>query len=571
MTTSRLVYFPDPVPDRPNLYDRTPALTDVLDSLRYRTTVIRGGRLIGKTSLLNVVGQLTDQQGEFALIRLAPTDSRVAFMAEILDGIHHWVDRHLGDSSSMPEEKPIRTIAQFRQRIATLAEQATGVVFLLCVDEFDSLIQNLDNHEARLVLELIVHLDTMPNLPVRFLLTLSAIPDLVTRSFSSPILNQAKIVRLEPWGADEAGRFAEWLVDDRFIFDEAALAALFAAAGGHPYFTKAVVSALLSGSPYAPGSRYVSAERVCDAVRQVARSPEVDLALANLVGAHLSADAATVLDRAGASPAGITGWGLGDLSAAEEALTSLQADGLLWQQGDRYLLRLGLWREWRAANRGLPGRPPLLYRIGRAARRVHLGRAKAYILLTAVAGSLLTVLLTAAYLTAQRTIVLRPCAASTANLVIDATYPVFASAGDMQQIHLVITNNGQTDVNGSTLLSFPASQVRLDSPNWITFTQLRPGEEATQDVNFTTTAGNGWLSLSRAPVGVELAISVGSACRPQRWSIGAAPIPHLQLVQKVAETLLAAFLIPIVVGLVAGWFSRGGHGSRAGAAPTKGS
>lgn len=369
MTTPRPFYFPDPVPDRANLYDRVPALSDVLDSLRYRTTVIKGGRLIGKTSLLNVVGQLAEEQGEFAMIRLAPADSRVAFMAEILDGIHQWVDEHCDNLPRMPTPEPsVGSVAQFRQRIA--AERVTGVVFLLCVDELDSLVQNWDEHEARLVLELIEHLDTMPKLPVRFLFTLSTIPDLVLRSFRSPILNQSKIITLEPWDADEAARFIEWLVDDQFIFDEAALTALFAAAGGHPYFTKAVLNTLFTGLPYTPGARYVSAARVVDAARQVVHSPEVDLALTNLLGAHLSADAAAVLDRAGNSPTGVTGRSLGDLPSAGRVLSSLQADGLLCQQGDRYLLRLGVWREWRAATRSPLTRTPLLRRIGQAAKRV---------------------------------------------------------------------------------------------------------------------------------------------------------------------------------------------------------
>jgi hypothetical protein len=552
MTTPRPLYFPDPVPDRANLYDRSPVLADVLDSLRYRTTVVLGGRLIGKTSLLNVVAQSTEEHGEFAMVRLAPADSRAMFMAEILDGISQWVNDWCNGPAQLPaQEQSVGTVAQFCQRIAMLAEQVTGVVFLLCVDEFDSLVQTWDEHEARSVLELIEHLATMPKLPVRFLLTMSTIPDLVLRSFRSPILNQSKIVTLEAWDADEAARFIEWLVGDQVIFDEAALAAVFAAAGGHPYFTKAVLDTLLTGLPYTPGSRYVSAERVAAAIHQVVRSPEVDLALGNLLGAHLSADAVALLDRAGNSPAGVSGRGLGDLPAAGQLLGSLQAEGLLLKQGDRFLLRLGLWRAWRAASLSFSTRRPLLRRIGRASRRIGFKRATSGVLWAAVTVPLVAFVISTAYLEPERTIVARPCGAPDARLAVYATYPAYASSGDRQQIDIVVVNNGSADANGSVLVSFSAGQAQQDSANGTTFTGLRPGEQATLDVDLTTTAPAGWLNPSRSYVGVELAVSATTACRAQRWSINVAPIPHLQLIQKVAGTAVLVFLIPLAVDLVA--------------------
>jgi hypothetical protein len=570
VTTPRSVCFPDPVPDRASLYDRATALTDVLDSVRFRTTVILGGRLIGKTSLLNVVAQVTEEHGEFAMIRLPPADSRAELMAEILDGISQWVDKHGRDWARTPaEEHPVSTIAQFCQRIATLAEQATGVVFLLCVDEFDSLLQSWDARQARLVLELIGHLATMPGLPVRFLLTMSTIPDLMLHSFRSTILNQSKIVTLEAWDAEEAARFTEWLLGEQFIFDEAALAAIFDAAGGHPYFTKAVLNTLVTGLPYRPGSRYVSAARVAVAVREVARLPEVGLALQNLVGAHLSADAVAVLDRAGSSTTGVSGRSLGDQPSLAPLLASLRADSLLRQQGDRYVLRLGLWREWRAATQGFPVRASLLRRIGRVSRHIGLRHATSCVLLGGVAIPLAAALISTAYLAQERTIAMQPCGPSAAGLAVYAAYPAFASTGDRQQIEVTVVNNGPGDVDGSALLSFSAGQAEQNSTNGTAFTGLRPGEEATLQVGFTTTAPAGWLHPSRSHVGVQLAVSAGRACRTQHWSISVAPIPRLQLIQKVAVTAVVVFLVPLVVELAVRRFFPDGDGPRSDAGDPK--
>lgn len=593
MTATRPVLFPDPVRDRANLYDRISVLAEVLDSVRHRTTVIMGARLMGKTSLLHVVAQAAEENGKFAIIWLGPADSRVTFMAEILTGIHQWVDGHRRDSLRMlngarkrarvtirrrnpannhpsAPAQPAGTVAQFCQRITTLAERATGVVFLVCVDEFDSFIKNWDEREARLALELMAHLDTVPNLPLRFLLTMSTVPELLLNSFRSPILNQSKIVTLEPWDADESARFVEWLVGDQLVFDETASSALFAAAGGHPFFTKALLSALLAGPAATPASRRVTAAQVAVVIRQVVRSPLVNLSLSNLVSAHISADAAAILDRAGKNPAGVTGRNLSDLPSAGLSLGSLQADGLLRQQGDRYLLRLGLWREWRAASPNSLGQAPMLRRIGRAAQRIRRQRATSYVLFSALAGPLLALLIATTYLAPERTIIVRPCGASDARLAINVTYPAFASVGDTQQVHVVVVNRGRSDARVSVLVSF-SGQAQLEGGNGTTFNALHPGEEANPlDVAFTTTARGGWLVQSRSRVRAELKVSAGRACQTHHWSIAIAPISRLQQIQKLAGTVLVIFLIPLLVEYVA---TRIFHerGSRSAESASKGS
>jgi hypothetical protein len=382
---------------------------------------------------------------------------------------------------------------------------------------------------------------------------MSAVPELLLSSPRSPFINKTRIVPLELWDADETARFIEWLAGDDFIFDNAALDDLFLAAGGHPYFTKAVLDTLITGQASAPGSRYVSAARVAAAVQKVVRSPEVDFALTHLAGAHLSADAAgKILDRAANSPAGISGRTVSELPSAGKLLNRLQGDGLLQQQGDRYLLRLGLWREWRTTTQGVIARPPLLHRIRGAVRRARHQHALLFMLFATLAVSLLTTLLATVYLVQERTIVNQPCGASAATLMVHATYPVFASSGDQQQIHVVIVNNGKTDVDGSALVSFSAGQAQLDSTNGTTFNGLRPGEEARLDVNFTTIAPPGWLINSGSHVGTELVISANGGCEAEHWSMNVAPIPRLQLVQKLAGGALAIFLLPLMVELVAG-------------------
>jgi len=565
MTAPRPVYFPDPVSDRVSLYDRVGSLTEVLDSLRHRSTVIRGARLMGKTSLLNIVALAFEDDGQYAMIRLAPADSRLAFMAEILDGIEQWVEEHRSGPTRLavasrgrtaasgfrsrrhaqtePDQHPLGTVAQFCQRIARLAELASGVVFVLCVDEFDSLIQDWDEHEARVVLELIAHLDAMPKLPIRFLLTMSTIPALALTSYRSPMLNQAKIVTLNPWDDDEAHSFARWLADGRFTFDDEALATLFAAAGGHPYFTKAVLNALLTGPLGGPTSGQVTAAQVADAVRQAARSPEVDVALENLIRVHLSPDAVAILDHAGNSSAGISGRTLADHEPSGHLLTSLQADGLLRRHGDRYLLRLGLWREWRAAINENRVRPALLHRIGRAARRVGPWRATSCMM---VGAPLLAILLATGYLAQQRTVPYPHCVGQAADLACFVHYPLFASSGDTEEVDVLIANKGHAAV--AVRAQITTLRGADDTAGNAQSGVLHPGAARTLTVHFITEAPAGWTLFRPSHVVLALTVTArGTVTR--RWSIEVAPIPRLQLIRQVAGFVLIVLLIPFLIPL----------------------
>src|SRR5690606_23711260 len=186
-------------------------------------------------------------------------------MREILHGIYHWVVQH---RPGVPryENSAESTVARFTSEVAQLGARAPGVRFLLCVDEFDSLLEGCDRTEAREVLDFIRHLATVPNQPIRLLFTMVRIPEELKRSYGSPFLSEARFVSLRSWSRQEAFAYADWLLGDRLRLAPAAHEALFAAAGGHPYFTKAVLHAVLT-RPEGPPAGEVLPGDIARAVR----------------------------------------------------------------------------------------------------------------------------------------------------------------------------------------------------------------------------------------------------------------------------------------------------------------
>ena len=547
MSLIREIYFPDPVERAVDLFDRHGSLAQVQEGLRYRTTVIMGGRLVGKTSLLNVAAQWADEHASFAVTRIAPVTSRVELMAEIIDCIHEWVITNCANGTDLGELADVgRTVAQFKNHLTKLGSYAPGVRFVLCVDEFDSVLEACDERDARQILDLIVHLVTVPGLPIRLFMTMTRAPELIQTSYRSPILNQATIVKIEPWPESQASKFVDWLVQGQLVLDDAARRALFVACGGHPYFTKAVIHILQSARAGGYADDPVSAAEMESAIRRAARAPEVNLALSNLVNAHIPDVAVTMLDRLrGGSVArrntGLTG----------DALKGLVECGLIGQDGDRYSLRLGIWRDWRELVPADSDRRGVL-RFVDAVKRVVFNRVITNAIMVILGVSVLVLIVSTMYLLPMGTHLGRGCGGPASAIQIRAAYPKHLSRGDTQDLQLIVVNSGSVDsANGSIVVKFPAGGAELISANSITYRELRPGEQMIRDVSFTTVG-------SSVPVAL-LVSENGVTCPTQQWSMSAAPVPRLKLLQKSAVALFLFFFLPFVVELMARRFRGRGH------------
>jgi hypothetical protein len=542
------ICYPGPVTDPSGLFDRDVGLGVVLDHLDNGATVILGGRKMGKTSLLNVVASKAEETGGFAVVRLPQATSRAGLMIEILDGITRWLTAHKVTVDLTDDDSAQRSIIQFGKRIETLTDAAPGFVFVLCIDDFDNVINRTDEHMAGQIYDLLEYLDARYELPVRLLLTMSDVPEKSLNAYRSPLFNQARIVPIDPWPADRAAAFTNWLVGDDLIFDQATHTGLFAATGGHPYFIKAVVDALLSSRPAAP--LRVTSANLTAAVRQAAQSHEVNSTLTNLVRPHLSPLSVALLDRVGKEANGVTARTLANLSVPGQLVHLLTFNGILGMKSRRYWLRLGLWREWRRARPSIAHavrRPEWWLRLGGSLGELAHRRATTYTLLAAAAVSALLVGLATVYLFPVETFTAKLCDGSP--LSLSATYPLYVSSGDEQTFRLAVVNEGiGNSPDGTVVVDVLDDNITIDSSNYIQFSGLGPREQTTQDIAFTTTASASWFRQHAQTIPVDLRINVdGRPCEPQRLSMAVAPIPFLGRLQTIAIWMLGAFLLPIII------------------------
>jgi hypothetical protein len=570
VTATRELVFPDAVEHAPDLFDRDPQLEQVQEALlrpARRTVVLFGGRLVGKTSLLNVLAQWAEADASYLVIRLAHAGTRDDFMAEIVHGIHERVGADRATARELFGQDGIfqtTTVARFVRVVQDLAARARGMRFLLCVDELDSFLQGCGEETARQILGLVLHLTEQAKLPIRFLFTMSRIPVQIRDSYGSPFLNQATIIELRPWSAGQTRAFTEWLLDGRLQLDAAAHAAAYAAAGGHPYFTKALLRALLTAHPADPPAAAPSPAMVLAAAGAAVRSREVGVALSNLAGVYLPAGAVEVLDRVAASPGGLAAGSLRDLPVTDELLETLADAGLLAHADRRYLLRLGMWKLWRDIRRyrEQPGRLARLAALTRLAtlgrafrwpggRTVRIGLLSALVLLLALAfgpGLL--------FPSQQRNFF--ACGGAASGLRLTVSYPAYVSIGDEHELRVEVANQSeQADpVDGTVVVRFPSRAGEdVDVPehddNALRFDRLRPGEQKSLVVGFTPIQPTGWWPDRGAEVPVRLEINaVGASCLDRSWSLPVAPLPYLRKLQRGALGLVLLLPAPMVIEAV---------------------
>jgi hypothetical protein len=351
------INFPNPVGTGSDLFDREPEMSLIQDTLRSATrrpVVIMGERVMGKTSLLNIVVEWAAGQPPFSVVQLPHVSSREAFVEEILDGIAGEVGtslHRLGLRDSRGRLH-ISTVTEFARVAGQLSARAPDRVFLLCLEELDSMLVNCpDDASANQILDLILHVVAKTTLPIKFVFTITRTAPHILRSDASPFLSAARIAVLGPWTSEEVRGFVGHLLRDACVLDEDAHRLLFDLGGGHPYLTKAILQALLDlGRPACPGGT-VTGEDLRHAVEAAMSSPEVDFTLDNIVKVHFSDEELQVLRAVAAGAADP-----GDLAAAPAVLHELRQRRYLRVDGTgRYRQAFGLLSEWLRRRPWTPG------------------------------------------------------------------------------------------------------------------------------------------------------------------------------------------------------------------------
>ncbi|NPA91103.1 MAG: winged helix-turn-helix transcriptional regulator [Chloroflexi bacterium] len=285
--------FPKPIEDPAHFFDREEALAAISEHLKNPQRppiIIKGERLVGKTSTLNVT-LVQHENDQSVVLRLPQVNSRREFFDEVLSGL----DLHFPEQT-IPFERATRTNTAFATTLEQLL-RAHGKELLLVLDELDSMFHECSPGEAQKLLSTFLYLIERPTLPVRFLFTMSTTPQQFIQSYLSPFLALSKFVPLPFWSFEEIRDFTQWLLGSYVRFDPDALQLLYQGGGGHPYFTKALLKTLTTPLLNRLPRINVRKAEMTQAIESTVQEQNVNFALRNLWAAHFTPEEKHILQQ----------------------------------------------------------------------------------------------------------------------------------------------------------------------------------------------------------------------------------------------------------------------------------
>ena len=298
--------FPNAVTDVKDYYGRLDGLRLIeetfLQNQRVPVLVI-GERRTGKTSLMNVaIRRLQGLSEKTDAIRfvILPVEPRgIVTFGAFARAILLRMSAHQGSDAS--ETQPggsiraheavpeIDGIEQFEAHFTGMLRNHQRETFLVCIDEFDEIVRQTHGPELARILGLINSLLERADLPISFFFTMTRVPDLLKEEFPSTLISMAQVLELRPLEIEELTRLVNEVTGGRLSWAEERLQHLFQACGGHPYFTKLVLSHVLQSCPDCGEPTRVTQVVFEDAIQQALNDPRTDHVFENLYKVHFSA------------------------------------------------------------------------------------------------------------------------------------------------------------------------------------------------------------------------------------------------------------------------------------------
>ncbi len=306
----RDINFPNPVESKPMFFGRDEALLDIVSTLQSgdrKPILILGERVTGKTSTLNVVAEWARAKDNFRVLQLPPVTSREALIEEILDGLAGESDTSLSilGMRSGDGRLQVSSITEFVAAAQQLCSRLDDAIVVVSIDELDSMLLNCNNADSTQILDLLTHIVERTTLPIKFVFSSTWNVPPVVMSAASPVVTSARVVTLEPFNREEASRFVNWIVGGEGRLSLSGHERLFAACGGHPYLTKAVLYAAATGGLIDDGDQAVPLDVVEQAIGAALGLREVEFTLENISKVHFSSGELDLLRRLADGPAAV--------------------------------------------------------------------------------------------------------------------------------------------------------------------------------------------------------------------------------------------------------------------------
>jgi hypothetical protein len=323
--------FPNPVSEEKDFYGRRAQLEhieQVFLSGSPKPVIAMGERRIGKTSLQLVTTKrlMTRGEGRFVSLLLPPAQAIRSFDdygKEMLQRLCSYLGKNLQETGLTDDRGrfQLADIGQFTAAAARLLEGTPDKTFIVCLDEFDTVLLNCDAAEADRILALTEHISERSELPLLIYFTMTSFPESVRDSYSSTVIAHSEVIELGPFSQSETIEMVTGLLQDQVVLEDLAMERLFHLSGGHPYFVKLLLDHLLARHGEGPGL-IISQQMLDEVIPEAVRDPRARHALDNIYKVHFSRPEQQLVLLLAERGAGITGEelravGAGFLTAAK--------------------------------------------------------------------------------------------------------------------------------------------------------------------------------------------------------------------------------------------------------------
>jgi hypothetical protein len=288
--------FPNPITQPEDFYGRKAELSRIVAALcpgKRLPVIILGERRIGKTSALNMatLRLAQPQAGGYTPLQVERlgVKSFASLAAAILSRLAGVCIKENSAALAAIDGLPaqVGSIAEFEDLFSRLAGACPSQAYLLCIDEADIIFHGAQPEDALQLSAFFHHLVSASELPVRLILTMSSVPDILSRSQATPYTSLADLVELKPFSPGELREMTLGLLQGEAQVDDRFLEWLYEMSGGHPYVAKLLLAHLVAKREPAR-LEALTPERLAQALKQAARDPNAEHALKNLYTVHLS-------------------------------------------------------------------------------------------------------------------------------------------------------------------------------------------------------------------------------------------------------------------------------------------
>jgi DNA-binding winged helix-turn-helix (wHTH) protein len=285
--------FPNAVRDEKDFYGRKMELERierVLLSGRRVPILIIGERRIGKTSLQNVVLRRLQsvEEPRFVSLNIEPRGitSLDDFAKAILQRLCSYVGKKMQDTGLVDSNGKFHYegVEQVEWAINGLLDSRANQIFLLCVDEFDEIIRNVQEIN---LLEALVH-RLIEGTPLAILFTMTLLPSSIQKMQSTPFTTIAEIVSLKTFEENEMAEMILGILGDQVAVSQNEISLLFSSSGGHPYFAKLLLANIYERNNMVNDPQAITDLMVNQAIQDAANDLRTDTVLENLYHIHFS-------------------------------------------------------------------------------------------------------------------------------------------------------------------------------------------------------------------------------------------------------------------------------------------